>query len=399
MILRRLRRAHPRARPCQVMVGILSIALLIMISPGQTFSQHAVERPCAKLTVQSVPTSRQYERLNAVRIALLERGKSLREAINRELQEVAASELSVPSAFVEVILSATRQRFELRLQNLEKEFATYDEDVSSCLIILSTLRTELFTQLAHVVYASQIAAQRDLLQALLRELHDQLSRYSDGARSLVANVASLFVAAISAFASMMALALVWRQVGLMRKQDAIMREQTSIAARQLDISSRQDEFTRMLLARKPRLELSINGERASTAVETHTTAETATLDLEFAVYNSGDKAARGFYNNVFIPGTLRLASSSSYLGNLSVAHNVDVGGVNYAQYQNFKDEPVFPERALRIGNLSFHGERGEYKILWQIVAEDGVFPSPARHGEFIVNVSVVAPDVGNPSQS
>jgi len=386
MIPRRLRKARLVLMAC-----IFSLGLLIVISPDQIFSRSPVEGPCAQLTVQDFPTPRQYERLNAVRMALLERGRSLRESINRELQEVAANHLSVLGAFVEIVSSATRQRFELQLRNLENEFAAYDGDVSSCLIILSTLRTELFTQLAHVVYASQIAAQRDLLQALLRELHDQVSRYSDGARSLVATVVSLVVAAISGLASLTALALVRRQIGLMRNQDALMREQTSIAARQLDISSRQDEFNRTLLSRRPQLELRINGERTSTAVERATAEKIVTLDLEFAVHNAGDKSARGFYNNVLIPSALQPVSSSSYIGNLSRACETDVEGVRYGLYQNFKDEPAFPGRTLKIGNVSLRGWGGEYKILWQIVAEDGVFPSMERLGEFILKVAVVPP--------
>ena len=380
---------HDIVNGAQRIIGVLFpvvTTVLLLFSVALTWAAETPKGPCANLRVQTVPTRRQYEALNTIRIVLLERGQRLRERIVREQQVISGTNVSALGAFSEVLSSTTRQQLEARATTLEKEFAAYDKDVSSCLVVLSTLRTELFTQLAHVVYASQIAAQRDLLQSLLRDLHEQVARYSSQTRSLVTTTLSLLVGAISAFASVTALVLVLRQIALMRRQDRLMREQTEIADRQLDISRRQDEFNRMLLARRAALELLINRGKSRVTVRVSETGATLTFNLEFSVENSGNKTARGFYNTVYIPSTLMNASASSYLGNLSRAGELEIGGAKYSVYQNFKEEPVFPSRSLKIGSLALRGPRGDYTMLWQIVAEDGVFPGEAHVGEFAVRV-------------
>ena len=156
------------------------------------------------------PTKKEHRALNDIRKVLLQKGLSLQKTILSEIKSTADTEMTFWNSLSETMWESTTKRLEAKYQSFYSEFAPYDEQVSLCLVKLSTLQTELFTQMPHASYAFQISNERNTIRRLLSDFHGIISRYSSDTRSLVIAGTSLIAAFVSALSSLIAIYLVVR---------------------------------------------------------------------------------------------------------------------------------------------------------------------------------------------
>ncbi len=355
----------------------ISAAIFIITSEGfaKQDNRDTIQRKQMATEGQPITTE-------IIRDALLKHGVSLREKITKEIDAARDTKIN----FTEIFNRNRIHSMEKSCDILFQEFIQYDQNVSNFLVQLSTTTgANLNTQFVFAIYASQLSNQRENIRALLKDLREIISDY----RGDVNNRISIGVAFLSFIVSVVAVWLVVWQIRLMNRQDAMMKEQSVIAAKQLEISARQDETNRLLFARKPDLQLLINGFEKNFKVTGQASGGQMQYNLTLSVLNSGDKSITGSYNHVLLPLELQPVSGDSFLGNLSKSDELEISGVKYSHYRNYKNEPVFPTRALEIGNLTLKGPVKTYKILWQIVTEDGVFPSKDNYGEYLLTTQIV----------
>lgn len=249
---------------------------------------------------------------------------------------------------------------------LTERFLRYDRDVSECVRHIGTgWETELFTRLEFALRAQQVSGERDTVRNLLDSLKATIGSVENDRNTRIART----VAVLSVLLTCLTLVLVGFQIALAKAQNRLVREQ-------VDITKRQDALNREVLSRRPDLSLRINDADDSLALTD------PPYQLTFSVFNAGNKGARGFYNTVSIPTALQLATRDSYFGNLSRAAEREINGVPYSIFQNYVENPAFPQRATRIGDLLLTGPEGEYTLLWQISTDGGLFPSSGQLGRF-----------------
>lgn len=106
--------------------------------------------------------------------------------------------------------------------------------------------------------------------------------------------------------------------------------------------------------------------------------------FRFCVINAGEQTVRDYRNTVLIPQAFKRPSTQSYLGNLSKQDETVIGDKEYVVYGNFVNNPIYKKESIRIGEIMFQVDPGEYVVLWQIRCDDGIFPGEAKFGEIKV---------------
>ena len=114
------------------------------------------------------------------------------------------------------------------------------------------------------------------------------------------------------------------------------------------------------------------------------------FNIGFQARNLGDKVANGLYYRILIPSDI--ADPSHYgpgdrsLSLDSSVENVTLEGRKYISYGGSKNAPVFPQRALRIGNISLISPVKEFTLFWRLSAENGAFPPGKGFGAMMVKL-------------
>lgn len=109
--------------------------------------------------------------------------------------------------------------------------------------------------------------------------------------------------------------------------------------------------------------------------------------LRFMVSNMGEQTVCDFKNTVLAPPTFARVIGSSYFGNLSMLGETEIGEQLYTKYGNHVATPIYKKTAMKIGDLTFKADPGDYILLWQIHCDDGVFPSETTYGELKIRVT------------
>ena len=307
---------------------------------------------------------------------LLFKGDELKHKIQ---QQILSSENFSLTIF-DALTSAPIEAFERDYKKLSQEFIEYDRQALSFIVRLNTTDIILDPTIFGTVIPSQVSNQRDWIRQGLAEFREIISAH----RATLSNRLSLFTSMTSAVTSILAIALVFIQIRLMKKQDGMMTTQNKLATEQLEISKRQDETARLLFSRRPALQLVINDVSPKLVIVGDVCTGVIAFDLNFGIYNDGDKSARELYAHVFVPNDMQPIGDN--IGHLSVADRKEINGIKFTHWRGQIDAPIYPKRAFTVGKLPFRTPAKEYKILWQIICDDGEFPAHKSLGEFHVTV-------------
>ncbi len=175
--------------------------------------------------------------------------------------------------------------------------------------------------------------------------------------------------------------IVIRQLRVMEQQKNIMEGRDSLMQQQLQIMTRQDE----ILSQRSRLTVCgyYDGIKGLVVV---------------VATNTGTKTARDFYFHLWIPLTLvpqdhvELFLANPTSPEPPIARDVQapaiVKGVSYHYVTGYVPEPLYPSRSGPVARFRVPSDDkpGTFTLLWQIVGDDGVFPSSSDTGEAAVEV-------------
>src|SRR5262249_13898238 len=131
-----------------------------------------------------------------------------------------------------------------------------------------------------------------------------------------------------------------------------------------EIMERQDE----IIARRHNLRLAIAHHRSSIW----------TVVARVTVENLGTRSARDLYWDFWVPRDgLANWDLVDHHGNSQRRDFVQIEGALYLRFRVYYDLPIYPHRSVQIGEITVHmsGDMpSSMKVLWQITAEDGLFP-------------------------
>lgn len=108
--------------------------------------------------------------------------------------------------------------------------------------------------------------------------------------------------------------------------------------------------------------------------------------LAFMVTNMGEQSVRDFRTTLLIPLAFRETSSESYPGKLSQIGMPEIDDRTYRDYGRFIQSPIYQKESICVGTLHLSATPGDYKILWRIHCDDGVFPTDKAYGEIKLHV-------------
>jgi len=314
-----------------------------------------------------------------IRDALLLQGASLAERISARLREAG----NIKCSFYD-LLSGCLGSLEKSYISVSEEFATYDQAATSFLIRLNAGNkniglNELFVR---AIYTSQISDQREFLRSLLADFRGSLSSHKADFSSGM----SVGVSLVGSVASGLAVFLVIIQIRLMKRQDRMMTAQNSIANEQLEITRRQDETARMILAQKPDLRMVLNEEQQNLFWKGEMTSGVIPIDLNFRLFNFGNKPARDLYVHIRIPNAMQPIGQP--ISSASGSEQIEFENIKYTHWKGKLLGPSLPNRGMEVGKLSLRPPPNDYKIYWQVANEDGVFPLKSNEmGVFFVKIA------------
>lgn len=145
--------------------------------------------------------------------------------------------------------------------------------------------------------------------------------------------------------------------------------QVRIMNRQLSLMNKQDE----LLSRKSKL--TVLGEHNST-----------TSKFEFIAHNIGTKGANDFYWHLYVPTALSTTMNVLDEAARSLVpaspELVEFDGDMFRHFSTDHPYKLYPSRQKLFASLPLPsaGTKGTFIFYWQLVGEDGVFPSANNFG-------------------
>ena len=97
--------------------------------------------------------------------------------------------------------------------------------------------------------------------------------------------------------------------------------------------------------------------------------------LEFFAKNHGNKTARDFYWQFYVPHQFPLGQRQLHPMGLSPDH-IELNDTPYQAYKGNTKDPAYPSRQTRIGYLVLKSPPtpGNYTIRWKTTTEDGINP-------------------------
>lgn len=157
--------------------------------------------------------------------------------------------------------------------------------------------------------------------------------------------------------------------------------QLRIMNRQLAIMERQHKLLEAQLAQRSQLSVEADSDLPSKR-------------LEFYVKNSGNKGAHDFYWHLYLPSSL--CASRNLIGNnqfpIEADRSLSMNGIQYYHYGDQVTSVVYPGRRIPLAALSVANPslKETHEILWQVISEDGKFPSESEFGNLAVSVSAMS---------
>lgn len=186
-----------------------------------------------------------------------------------------------------------------------------------------------------------------------------------------ADVLALY-AAIGTFATFM---LVGYQVALAMQQNRVLLRQDEILSRREILS----------------LDFDQDGERFQhVCTDDERLSNQADFDLVLRVLNSGMKSAPNWYLNIYLPepsprilssGGQAIAPSVWTVGDL-----VYIDGQQYRLHRYYGKHTVFPSLGVPVRfRIQLTPSNNDCYFRWQLIAENGVYPSKNRYGRLAIN--------------
>jgi hypothetical protein len=167
------------------------------------------------------------------------------------------------------------------------------------------------------------------------------------------------------------------QLEVMKRQDETMSEQTALARTQLELARRQDE----IIARTARLR-----------VDSEALFDDGHIRLRIGAVNDGNRGTADFYWYVWVPeawGNVRVwdPRQRADLGD-AATDRFEERSARFRRYQGHIVEAVYPTRRVEIVTIIGLASNAPatFSILWQLAAEDGVFPGHEERGEMVLDV-------------
>jgi len=167
------------------------------------------------------------------------------------------------------------------------------------------------------------------------------------------------------------LVLMYRQIELANEQIRLANEQTRLAQEQTRLAQRQAAIIakqEVLLARRAELAVRV-GDKAVASDR---------VSVQIVMRNEGRKTADKYQFEVFVPESASPEFSSFKNSNLEPGvGTVAVDGVQYKRVFGFSYAPLYPKRQADMFRIDFakppKGGSSSVTLLWEVVAEDGVF--------------------------
>lgn len=161
------------------------------------------------------------------------------------------------------------------------------------------------------------------------------------------------------------------QTVMMGQQNKLLGEQVALMQRQLAIQEKQDLINTQLLSKKPHL--LVEHKLSETLVAGSDGVEKPRYDLQFTIFNSGDKSTRNYAVYLFVPSSVDTVSNYAFT---KAPEHIKIHDRDHYYFTLYVRDSVAPQQRVALGNLSFLGPLHELTIPWKIETEDGViFPS------------------------
>lgn len=281
------------------------------------------------------------ETLEQRRDNLLRDGSYLRQNLSNEIDASRGFKVGLWEAFMQSGIQALDERFKSFLYRVK----AHDEQVSNYLLHLEGQHGDLND--------SSLRSQLETITAYVSNLEGKLSAFKSEARGL----RYFFIGASLAFLTL------------------------AINAFNLGRSVIES-------AKAPNLELVVFSTMETLSQQPGPAIQY--FNIRFQARNLGDKVANNLYYRILIPSDI--AEPSHYgpgdrsLFSNSVAENFTMDGGKYISYVGETKAPVFPQRALRIGNISLLSPVKEFTLFWKLSAENGAFPPGKGFGTMKVKL-------------
>ena len=332
---------------------------------------------------------------------LLSEGSSLEQKLLSEIQ--AARRLRIK--WYDIRRSQLNP-FAERQEVSRKGIHQYQHDYSR---LLPSLPADVNTD----IFKSQWSTQRDELKSLQHEFSLALADAKSEADNRIMRSLTVTALGVSVFALFLVMvqirmandqdAIVKAQLGTMQAQHEVMKtqdarlkdqtvmmeqqnkllgEQVTVMQRQFSILEKQDKSNTRLSLKKPNLLVEYKAHE--TLVADSGSAPKPRYDLQFTVFNSGDKSTRNYAVFLFVPLGVETVMNHPFARS---SDNVKIDGRDYYYFTLYMRDPVAPQQRVYLGNLSFQGPLHEFAIPWKVETEDdGVFPSKGKLGQLDIPI-------------
>jgi hypothetical protein len=152
---------------------------------------------------------------------------------------------------------------------------------------------------------------------------------------------------------------------LMLRQIDLAERQTTLAQRQTEIIEKQEA----LLARRAELVVRVSDKATVNG----------RVSLQLVVQNGGRRTADNYQYEVFVPQSASPEFSSLKNSMLEPGvGTVPVDGVQHKRVIGYSYAPLYPKRYADMFRIEVpkppKGGRASFALLWEVIAEDGVFP-------------------------
>lgn len=174
------------------------------------------------------------------------------------------------------------------------------------------------------------------------------------------------------------------QTVIMEQQNKLLGEQGTVMQRQFAILEKQDRINTRLSLKKPNL--LVEDELHETLVNDSSAAPKPRYDLQFKIYNSGDKSARNYTVYLFVPSGVE---TLTYYLFYRAPEPIKIDDRDYYYFTLFMRDPIASLQRVRLGSFSIQGPLKELPIRWKIETEDdGAFPQKPNEklGQLIVPI-------------
>jgi len=172
---------------------------------------------------------------------------------------------------------------------------------------------------------------------------------------------------VSAVAALITLGIVLIQLWLMRRQTRAMEDQLALMNRQDAILQR----------------------RSNLVANTKTAVVGNAVTVEVRARNEGNKTASDFYWHISIPRAVGVGVEDFQCAEGVVTPlDITIGGVPYWHWSAVRRDPLYPKRGTVLARFQVERARAAagFDVVWQMTAEDGMFPDDDKSGTLTVRV-------------